>query len=290
MGTYFTFVCLCVWDIGGTHREAARYRATAPYALGVSNELFSSPSHSMKWDASRTQGNITLSANGRTASNSKSSWSMTCGDSFLNEGVVEVEIDTENADNLSMFVGVCSPAYWGEVTAAQAADEGEEALPRDSKHAICMHGDGRCFIKGQEKDWGLMKLVTGGTLHMLLDFERGVVTFRLSHTVRGKLKETAAEIPGLFASATLVLCCGGRDQEVSISRCAPRRRVRGDGGDGDGDEEASAGPSSRRRVRDVFADALGSERVAPVPFSAPQSAMSYEQQIIDMARSTETSN
>ena len=243
----------------------------------------------MRWDASRVStSHLTLSANDATATHAKSSWTVCLGDEFLSADVDEVEIATECVDNLSLFVGVASPAYWAEVTAA--AEEGEEKLPRNSKNCICMHGDGRCFIKAQEKDWGLMKLVSGGALHMLLDFERGVVQFRLSHTLRGKLKETIAEIPGLPASATLVLCCGGRDQQLTITRCEARKARRGGAANGSEEAEVEGRASGRRRVRDVFAEAIGTERIEPVAFSAPQQSMSYEQQIIDMAKTLETSN
>ena len=200
----------------------------------------------------------------------------------------EIQIGTDNVDNSSFFIGVCQRTYWEDYSSAAA--EGEEVLPRDSSSAICMHGDGRCFIKAQEKDWGLMKLVSGGALHMLLDFERGVVQFRLSHTLRGKLKETIAEIPGLPASATLVLCCGGRDQQLTITRCEARKARRGGAANGSEEAEVEGRASGRRRVRDVFAEAIGTERIEPVAFSAPQQSMSYEQQIIDMAKTLETSN
>jgi hypothetical protein len=81
------------------------------------------------------------------------------GDKFMSEGVMEVEINCDCVDNPSLFIGVAAPGFWEDQVAA-AADE-DELLPRDSTKVICMHGDGRCFIRGQEKDWGLMRLATG---------------------------------------------------------------------------------------------------------------------------------
>jgi len=83
----------------------------------------------------------------------------------------------------------------------------EILLPRDSKHAICIHGDGRVFIKGQEKEWGLMRVATGDPVQILCDFERGVVTFRLARTIRGKEKVTIAEVPGLFTGGVHLFAC-----------------------------------------------------------------------------------
>ena len=45
----------------------------------------------------------------------------------------------------------------------------------------------------------------------------------------------------------------------------------------------------QRRVRDVFADAMDQERVAPVPFVAPQSAATYAEQVREVAAMTEGS-
>ena len=105
----------------------------------------------MRWDAKRVSDpNLTLAEDGLAASNAKGSWHVVVGDEFLSEGVYDVEISTE-CDNLSLYVGVCAPGYWEECENAKA--EGEEPPPpRDSKHCICMHGDGRCFIRGMEKD------------------------------------------------------------------------------------------------------------------------------------------
>ena len=226
----------------------------------------------MRWDASCVPPHTIISADGTTASHSKSAWGTVRGDEVFSTGVVEIDIGCPNVDNCSLFLGVAEHTFFEHLTAAE--QEEEEHLPRDSKHAICIHGDGRVFIKAAEKEWGLMRVATGDPVNITLDFDKGVITFRLSRTVRGKDKETIAEVPGLFRSGVRLICCfGGRDQEVSITRCDVR----------------DTGDSRQRRVRDVFADAMG-EYIAPVAFSAPQQAQTYEQQIIDMAKTLETSN
>ena len=93
---------------------------------------------------------------------------------------------------------------------------------------------------------------------------------------------TLAEIPGLFASATVVVCFGGRDQQLTIAKCAP---VRAYGADASADESAAP----RRKARDIFNDALSGEKVAPVPFTAPAKVNSYAEQIRDIASTMETS-
>lgn len=236
----------------------------------------------MKFDATRCAANITLSDSGKTASNAKTSWANVMGDEYLSSGVYEVQVACDSVDNLSLFFGVAAPGFWEEVMAAEADEEAGDVLPRDSARCICMHGDGRCFIKGKEKDWGLMRINTGESVKMTLDFELGQVSFELSRVVRGKLKTTLAEIPGLFASATVVCCFGGRDQQLSIAKCAP---VKADGASG----SAEDAPAQRRKVRDVFNDALSGEKVAPVPFQAPSKTSSYAEQIRDMAATMETS-
>jgi hypothetical protein len=114
-------------------------------------------------------------------------------------------------------------------------------MMRDSASAICMHGDGRLFIRTAEKDWGLMRLTTGHPLTIRLDFERAVVTFELRRTIRGKEKETIAEVPGLFAEATVAVCFGGREQKLSIAKWT---------------QSSSAGGASKV-ARDPFVEAMG---------------------------------
>ena len=235
----------------------------------------------MRFDKARCAPTVTLSADERSASNGKTVWGPVVGDEYLASGVYEVEIGCDSVDNLSLFFGVCAPGYWEEVAKAAADEEEGDILPRDSPHCICMHGDGRCFIKGKEKDWGLMRVATGEKVKLTLDFNRGQVTFELNRVVRGKAKCTIAEIPGLFASATVVACFGGRDQQLTIAKCAERKAGASDDG-----AESSA---PRRKVRDVFNDALSGERVAPVAFSAPSKTSSYAEQIRDMAATMETS-
>ena len=114
----------------------------------------------------------------------------------------------------------------------------------------------------------------------LVNFDNYVkVSFELSRMVRGKLKTTLAEVPGLFASATVVVCFGGRDQQISIAKCAAAN-----GASGSADDAAP-----RRKARDIFNDALSGERVAPVPFTAPAKVNSYAEQIRDIAATMESS-
>ena len=72
-----------------------------------------------------------------------------------------------------------------------------------------------------------MRVKTGEHVRLTLDFERGLVSFELNRLVRGKNKQTIAEIPGLFASATVVACFGGRDQQLSIASCTERKSLFG---------------------------------------------------------------
>ena len=131
-----------------------------------------------------------------------------------------------------------------------------------------MHGDGRCFIKGKEKDWGLMRLASESRLVIVLDFASSVLTFRLARVIRGKAKETVAEIPGLFPQAALILCMGGRGQKLVLAS-VERLEMEGE----------------QRKARDVFADAeAAGERVA---FSAPQQAATYDEQLKTVATTTE---
>jgi len=71
-------------------------------------------------------------------------------------------------------------------------------------------------------------------------------------------------------------CFGGRDQSITLAHCIGY------------EAKITASGDSKRRVRDVFAEAMG-DSVAPTPFVAPQRGLSYEQQIIDMAATMETS-
>ena len=112
---------------------------------------------------------------------------------------------------------------------------------RDSAKAITMHGDGRLFIKSAEKEWGLMRLMTGHRLIICLDFDQASVTFVLRRTVRGKERETIAEVPGLFVGGVaLAVCFGGREQELSI---------------GSWTRSTSGRPA--KALRDPFVDAMG---------------------------------
>lgn len=254
----------------GSENSISSAAASNEEAAHSSASAATSTPATLRWDASRVPSNVVLSADGSTATHSNPIWSMVRSDRMLSceDGdVVEVVISTPCVDNISLFLGVAEPSFFTE--AAAAAEEGAELLPRDSKHAICIHGDGRVFIKGKENLWGMNRVATGDPIHLIIDFARGVITFRLPRTVRGQQKETVADVPGLFRHGVYVLACfGGRHQELAITRCKARTG-RGDCG-------------SRRRVRDTFAEAIG-EKVAPVPFSAPRVAQSYEQRVADMA-------
>jgi len=82
------------------------------------------------------------------ATHSKSAWDTVLADTWLSEGVHEVEIGTDCVDNLSCYIGVVRRKHWAECE--------EDVAMRDSEDAICMHGDGRLFIKTKEKEWGMM--------------------------------------------------------------------------------------------------------------------------------------
>ena len=226
----------------------------------------------LQWDRSTLGANIVLKDDGYTAVHATSQWNAVCGTRWIGEGVHEIEIATECVDNASLFLGVVERSYVSEAAAAIAA--GEQYLPRDSKHAICMHGDGRVFIRGVEKEWGMMRVSTGDPVLLTLDWDRGLVVFKLTRTVRGRERETIAEIPGLRGEVTLVVCFGGRDQELRIARH---------------DKLSQPRAAGVKKVRDNFADALGSERVAPIAFSAPAKVASYEEQIRDVAATMESS-
>jgi len=99
---------------------------------------------------------------------------------------------------------------------------------------------------------------------------------QLSRTVRGRHKETLAEIPGLFPSATVIACFGGRDQQLTISSCSAPSAI--DGAD-----------AAQKKVRDIFTEAMGQERIAPVPFVAPSVAGTYDEQIRAVAATMESS-
>ena len=132
----------------------------------------------MRWDASKVSTKkVILSEQDTCATNTSSAWTSIQADEFLSEGVHEVVINAMDVDNPSLFVGIAAPEYWDQVAAAMA--QGEEALPRDSPHCICMHGDGRCFIKSQEKDWGLMRLASDASLVLVLDFVQAQVSFKV---------------------------------------------------------------------------------------------------------------
>ena len=132
----------------------------------------------MRWDASKVSTKkVILSEQDTCATNTSSAWTSIQADEFLSEGIHEVVINAMDVDNPSLFVGIAAPEYWDQVAAAMA--QGEEALPRDSPHCICMHGDGRCFIKSQEKDWGLMRLASDASLVLVLDFAQAQVSFKV---------------------------------------------------------------------------------------------------------------
>ena len=59
----------------------------------------------------------------------------------------------------------------------------------------------------------MMRFNTGDPCFLTIDHLRGVVTFKLVRQLRGKQKETIAEIPGLRGAVTVMACFGGRAGE-----------------------------------------------------------------------------
>ena len=110
----------------------------------------------MRWDATHCQAGVKL--DGATASHDTSSWDTVQCDTWLSSGVWDIVVKTQDVDRQSLFLGVVSREHWQ--TTEQKDEDGDpiEAPMRDSPHALCMHGDGRLFIKMQEKDWGLMRM------------------------------------------------------------------------------------------------------------------------------------
>jgi len=173
----------------------------------------------MHWDPAHCAEPIAL--DGATAvHNGGSTWASVQCSTWLSSGVWEIVVQTDDVDRPSLFLGVVTREHWA--TTQETDEDGDAVHPpmRDSMHAICMHGDRRVFIKTQEKDWGLMRMVTGGAVRIKLDFEAGLLTFKLAHTDRrGALKESEAEIPGLFGECTLAACFGGKDQRLTVASC-----------------------------------------------------------------------
>mmetsp|Transcript_16913 Transcript_16913/g.28802 ORF Transcript_16913/g.28802 Transcript_16913/m.28802 type:complete len:230 (+) Transcript_16913:120-809(+) len=212
------------------------------------------------WDPSHCGENIAL--DGAEASHETSQWGSVLATEWLSEGTHEIELLTQNVDYPSLFVGVVRRAYWEHASAGARREDGESM--RDSEHAICMHGDGRLFIKTAEKDWGLMRLVTGDRVVLTLDFDRGVVTFALSRTVRGKPKETVAEVPGLFTEATVAVCFGGRDQCVAIGQWTRRASEGGAAPARDPFAEATSEPVARLTLDERDAERSNQDEMARV--------------------------
>ena len=80
-------------------------------------------------------------------------------------------------------------------------------------------------------------MVTEGAVRIKLDFEAGLLTFKLAHTDRrGVLKETEAEIPGLFGECTLAACFGGKGQRLTVASCI----------------QLEGSPEEKARRRDAF--------------------------------------
>jgi len=230
----------------------------------------SDESGALKWDSTRCGANITLTNDGHSALHATSEWNSVMSSGLLKDGLYEIEIGCANVDNSSFFIGVAEASYWIEYS---AAEEGVDVLPRDSSSAICMHGDGRVFIKGVEKNWGLMRLASGDPLILVLDFISGVITFKQQRTVRGKQKEAVAEIAGLFSEVSLVACFGGREQQLTVERCTI----------------LTDDSLPRQKARDFLADALGGQPVAPVSFDAPNKSATYDEQVKQIASAMESS-
>ena len=66
-------------------------------------------------------------------------------------------------------------------------------------------------------------------MRLTLDFEAGLLVYRLAQTDRrGKVKETVAEVPGLFGECTLAACFGGKSQRLTVHSCKLDQGERGD--------------------------------------------------------------
>ena len=261
-------------------RRLATEASTAEASSSASADYYGCLSSQFTWDPAHLGANVTLSADNRTATHATSQWNSVIGAQWLRGGLFEIKVATDNVDNSSFYIGVCEHGYWE--TYAAGIEEGEDVLPRDSQHVICMHGDGRMFIKGLEKHWGMMRLSSGEPLVISLDFVSGVATFKQVRTVSGKRKEAVAEVAGLFGEATVVACFGGREQQLRIEATAieddglPREKVR------DTFATATASRGSWSKVRDdVFA---GTEFQEPVPFSSSKKIPTYAEQVRDIAR------
>ena len=97
-------------------------------------------------------------------------------------------------------------------------------------------------------------------MRLTLDFEAGLLVYRLAQTDRhGKVKETVAEVPGLFGECTLAACFGGKSQRLTVHSCKLDQGERGD--------------VARR------GDAFGLEdRVAPLTLEASSNQVSLAEQ------------
>ena len=194
----------------------------------------------MRWLAKSDA--VAVSDDGASCSHECNSWDTACGDTWFSEGIVSIELHTDEVDRPSLYAGIVSRDHSFE----------EDTALRDSPHALCMHGDGRVFIRTLEKDWGLMRMESGSSVRFILDFNTKSLKIVLARTIRGKAKETIAEVPGLFAEATLAVCFGGKGQRVTI---------------GEVTVDTSGGDASAPVARDVFVEAMG-QPVAPLTLAA----------------------
>ena len=99
-----------------------------------------------------------------------------------------------------------------------------------------------------------MRIESGSSVRFILDFHSKSLKIVLARTIRGKAKETIAEVPGLFAEATLAVCFGGKGQRVTI---------------GEIKVDTSGGDAAAPIARDVFVEAMG-QPVAPLTLGAAE--------------------
>ena len=188
----------------------------------------------MRWHAK--SDSVAVSDDGASCSHECNSWDTGCGDAWYNQGIVTIELLTDEVDRPSLYAGIISRDHIFE------------------EDTLCMHGDGRVFIRTLEKDWGLMRMESGSSVRFILDFNTKSLKIVLARTIRGKAKETVAEVPGLFAEAQLAVCFGGKGQRVTI---------------GETKVDTSGGDTAAPIARDVFVEAMG-QPVAPLTLGAAE--------------------
>ena len=104
-----------------------------------SSGLFFAPQDRMRWLAKSES--VAVSDDGASCSHECNSWDTACGDTWFSQGIVTIELLTDEVDRPSLYAGIVSRDHVFE----------EDTALRDSPHALCMHGDGRVFIRTLEK-------------------------------------------------------------------------------------------------------------------------------------------